>query len=154
MPKNPKRGAVSSRSPFAYYILCIYYSLSGVFTSLLTCSSFGIVALNRHYSASPPNAPPNSATVLTLLAFECAPFVPLCGIGGAHPFAITIPITMRSYIGYGYILRIYYTNLVNLTAVKYNGGRNYKHPATKNDQRYSHTTSLHPSPHSAGHMHD
>lgn len=100
---------------------------------------------NRHYSASPPNAPPNSATVLTLLAFECAPFVPLCGIGGAHPFAITIPITMRSYIGYGYILRIYYTNLVNLTAVKYNGGRNYKTPNTINDQRYSHTLAYYPA---------
>lgn len=53
-------------------------------------------------------------------------------------------VSSRSPFAY-YILRIYYPNLVNLTAVKYNGGRNYKTPDTINDQRYSHTLAYYPA---------
>lgn len=111
-------------------IFCILYTMYILFAFGCFYVATYVLLLRNSGSKSPLfRFPTQCAAKLrygaNALAFECAPFVPLCGIGGAHPFAITIPLTMRSYIGDGYILRIYYTNPVNLTPVKYHGGRNY-----------------------------
>lgn len=131
MPINPKRRAVSSRSPFVLHI-------AGVFTSPLRL-------LHRLAYALPPHPSPRvpiAGGCRLARAQGAPPFFALAGDRGVPPFfgfrhECYQRRTQHNIACRPYSTTYYTPDFVNLTAVKYHGGRNY-------DRRYLHSFVYHP----------
>ncbi len=86
IPKNPKRRAASSRSPFVFVTsmrrLHCWVFLRRYFVLLLRYRGSKIAPI----PLTPPNAPPTPLRCYRSLRSSVRRFLPLCGNGGAHPF--------------------------------------------------------------------